>query len=101
MTSTSGSPVKLGSPGAGLPLIELIIACLGFAVSRVFLNRQTAMELYTKETERILQNIANKSPAQLESPVLIERVFGIEDSSRGWSITMTLEHLNIVNGQII
>ena len=37
------------------------------------------------------------SEEQGRQPVLIRRIRGIEDSSRHWSLYMTLDHLRIVN----
>lgn len=34
--------------------------------------------------------------AELNRPVLIPRLPGLEDSSRNWSVAMTIEHLHIV-----
>ena len=43
----------------------------------------------------------NLTPQAANMPVLIPRVIGIEDSSRNWSVLMTLDHLVIVNSAII
>ena len=47
-------------------------------------------------------SLAEPFPRPLqEQPQLIERITGIEDSSRNWSLAMTLEHTNIVASLII
>ena len=43
----------------------------------------------------------NLTPQAANRQVLIPRITGIEDSSRNWSVLMTLDHLVIVNSAII
>jgi hypothetical protein len=88
---------KLAPPGAGLPWLELRIARLGFK----FLSRRTTREksaaLLAQQRADILE-LARRCDAQTGARrVLVRRLRGMEDSSRFWSVFMTLDHLRIVN----
>src|SRR6185436_8596395 len=51
---------------------------------------------------RTIRRLADAlSPADAGSPILIPRLVGIEDSSRNWSVFMTIEHLVIVDGIVL
>jgi hypothetical protein len=49
-----------------------------------------------RETQRIKKCIEPLPIERIQTPKLIPRIRGIEDSSRFWSAAMTLEHLMIV-----
>ena len=88
---------KLAAPGAGLPMPELVVARLMF---KRRLRKGTRKSFRDKfESERaMLRKIVEAAGAELAGKrVLIERVRGLEDSSRYWSMWMTLEHLRIVH----
>ncbi len=88
---------KLGAPGAGLPLFERLVARYFFLPVKA---RQTSWEqsnfIFSHETDKILRLTASMTLAQMQEPVLIPRIRGIEDSSRFWSPAMVMEHLMIV-----
>lgn len=89
--------IELAPPGAGLPWLELQIARLIFRRARKRSSRGTTDALLDRET-RTLEQIAGALPVDTASKqVLIRRLPGLEDSSRNWSVFMTLEHLAIVN----
>ena len=96
MKSTQ-SPDFLQKPGAGLPLFERLVARYFFLPVK---SRQTTWEqshrFFERETEKIMQLTQGLSLERLQTPVLIKRIVGIEDSSRFWSPAMVLEHLMIV-----
>ena len=88
---------KLAPPGAGLPWLELKIANMGFHLLNRRMTRERAGALLKKECAAILA-MARLCPADKGSKrVLIKRLPGMEDSSRYWSVFMTLDHLRIVN----
>jgi hypothetical protein len=89
--------VQLDAPGAGLPWPELMGSRLLFGFARTVMSREVAAKRFETEAQRILQLINQLPPDQATRPVLIPRVWGIEDSSRNWSALMTLDHLVIVN----
>lgn len=88
---------KLAKPGAGLPRWELLVArYIIFPRACRKLDWHAAAKLFQDEGATILRRWDSLSLEQLEKRVLIRRVSGIEDSSRYWSVAMTVEHLNIV-----
>lgn len=88
---------KLAAPGAGLPWPERLIA--NFMVKRGIrrTSRQETSALLTSERQTILDLVTPLSPEKASRRVLIQRLRGLEDSSRYWSVFMTLDHLRIVN----
>jgi hypothetical protein len=92
--------LKLQPPGAGLPWLELLAARVGMRLLRLTTSRQNASRQFRQEGDRILALARSLPSSQAAEPVLIRRVFGIEDSSRHWSVLMVLEHLVIVNDAI-
>lgn len=88
---------KLAAPGAGLPWPERLIA--GFMVKRGIRRtpRKDVSELLMAERQTILDLVAPLSRETASRRVLIRRLRGLEDSSRCWSVLMTLDHLRIVN----
>lgn len=94
--SSSVAP-RLDPPGAGLPRPELVVARFLFAVNFRLTSRAAAEARIVTERTRIAAILHGRDPAQLRQRVLIKRPRGLEDSSRHWSVYMTLEHLRIVN----
>jgi len=88
---------QLAPPGAGLPKPELFIARLIFAAQSRLGNRDSFNAHFTRERQTIHQLVATGNPAAAATHVLIDRLPGLEDSSRYWSVCMTLDHLRIVN----
>ena len=91
---------QLAPPGAGLPAPELLIARLLFALKRATGNRKSFTAQFQKERQAIALLVQGLSPHRASPRVLIPRVRGLEDSSRYWSVWMTLDHLRIVHGSI-
>jgi hypothetical protein len=91
---------KLAPPGAGLPKIELMIARLLFAWRRSRGDRKSFDLVFQRERGTVRQIISELNPECAGRRVLIERLPGLEDSSRYWSAWMTLEHLRIVHSGI-
>lgn len=95
------SEPKLAPPGAGIPFPQKLV--LRFFVRPLIAQRtpwEESEKRFLKITEKIEAELAGLSPAQLEKRVLIAPLTGLEDSSRNWSIAMTLDHLWIVGSQI-
>jgi hypothetical protein len=87
----------LAPPGAGLPALELWIACVLFGLKQCFGTREGFTSRFEQERATIRQLLTTCDPARRGEPVLIPRLRGLEDSSRHWSVWMTLEHLRITN----
>ena len=88
---------KLAAPGAGLPKTELFVARLLFALRRWSGNRAAYDARFHRERKTI-RTLAGACDAESGARrVLISRPPGLEDSSRHWSVWMTLDHLRIVH----
>ncbi len=92
---------KLAAPGAGLPSAERVIArlLLGFRCRTG--NRESFITHFKSERAKIRRLIAPLEVGPLAKQVLITRPRGLEDSSRDWSVLMTLDHLRIVNAAFV
>ena len=103
LTDSSLSPTspRLAPPGAGLPTPELFIARLLFAVRCRLTSRTADDARIVAERARIDALVRSCDPQQARKRVLIARPRGLEDSSRHWSVYMTLEHLRIANTGIV
>jgi hypothetical protein len=95
-TPQSESP-KLAAPGAGLPGIELQIARILFTLRAWTHDCQRIDALFRRERALIAELVKSCPAGLLGERVLIPRPRALEDSSRHWSVLMTLEHLRIVN----
>lgn len=88
---------KLAPPGAGLPAIELLIARVLFGLRRRTATRESVNARFQTERDSIRALVNGCDAESGARRVLIKRVRGLEDSSRNWSVWMTLDHLRIVN----
>lgn len=87
----------LAPPGAGLPWVELQVARLLFRWHVWQSTPASASALIETERREILSLTQSCSDDEAGRRVLIARLRGLEDSSRYWSVRMTLDHLDIVN----
>ncbi len=91
----------LAPPGAGIPLLERQALGLGIRLAARLISKDRLTGLFRDEALRAI-DIARQVPEEVgRRRVLIPRFIGIEDSSRNWSVYMTLEHLVIVNSAIV
>ena len=88
---------KLAPPGAGLPKVELLIARLMFATQRRTGTRESFNAKFQQEREAVQKLYRRCNEETGATRVLIKRVPGLEDSSRYWSVWMTLDHLRIMH----
>jgi hypothetical protein len=104
MTKLASEP-KLAKPGAGLPFFEWAMAkYLLFPRLFTTLTSADAKNMFAEESKKIVALVSPLDAAMLSERRLIPRLPGLEDSSRYWSIAMTLQHLVIVGkgmGKII
>lgn len=89
--------LKLDPPGAGLPAIELFIGNRLFELKRLLGSRESFMATFEQERLAIRDLVNSCATAKRGERVLIPRLRGLEDSSRFWSVWMTLDHLRITN----
>ncbi len=97
----SNAEPQLAPPGAGLPAVELRIARLLFALKFHLGNRKSFTARFQLERERVRALANSCDTKSAATRVLIARPPGLEDSSRYWSVWMTLDHLRIVNSGIL
>lgn len=93
-------PPRLAPPGAGIPAIERLIGGAIFALRRWRGTRERFAAEFERERAAIAGQCAGRSDDHLARRTLIPRLRGLEDSSRYWSVWMTLDHLHIVNDEI-
>lgn len=93
----SESEPQLAPPGAGLPKIELLLGRFFFALRCKTGHRKAFNARFSREREAIAKLVAGLAPENAALRILIPRLAGLEDSSRYWSVWMTLDHLRIVN----
>jgi hypothetical protein len=80
-----------------LPRHELLIGRLLFALRRWTTGRAAVNARFQREREAIRGLVESCDAPSAARRVLIARPAGLEDSSRYWSIWMTLDHLRIVH----
>jgi len=97
LPAPSASVPRLAPPGAGLPAPELFAARLLFAFHCRTTSRAAADVSIIAERTRIVELAGRCDGPRAARRVLIARLRGLEDSSRHWSVLMTLDHLRIVN----
>jgi hypothetical protein len=97
MVSGSTRQPTLQSPGAGLPAFELVWLRILFRCACRVISLHAGLRWFKFEARKIAVLAGSASAAQAAVPVLIDRVVGIEDSSRYWSVFMVLDHLRIVD----
>jgi hypothetical protein len=88
---------KLAPPGAGLPFPENLIARILLGLRRATGDPRSLTDRFVNERETIRRMIDGNDTTTLSKRVLIDRLPGLEDSSRHWSVLMTLDHLRIVH----
>jgi len=92
---------KLAPPGAGLPFIEWAIAKYILVPQRLkTVTFAAAVTEFSAESAAITALVKPLNETQMSSRRLIPRLRGLEDSSRFWSVAMTLQHLVIVNNRV-
>jgi hypothetical protein len=92
---------QLQPPGKGLPYLELVIARILVARKLRRSSPQDALHAFSRERSQVLSIVNGVSEDRASKRVLIARPRGLEDSSRYWSLYMTMEHVRIVNQSII
>lgn len=99
--STLKPTPKLALPGAGLPLLQRLY--LRFWVGPVTskrIARSESRKSYEIITKKIIEIVTNVRAELRNQRVLVDPIFGLEDSSRFWSLNEVLEHLIMVSRNI-
>ena len=99
--NTTESKELVGKPGAGLPFFEWFVAKY-FIFPSVYkkTTKEKAKQTFSLEAEKILRLGQKIEKEKMTKRVLIDRIRGLEDNSRYWSIAMAIEHLTIVGNGI-
>ncbi len=92
---------ELQSPGAGLPALERVLVNSVFKLSCFLTSDERALSQFERELDTLLAIVNSADLDGVCEQVLISRITGIEDSSRNWSLLMVLEHLCMVNSDIL
>lgn len=90
----------LAPPGAGIPWIERTALGGGIRVAAQFMKKDRLTDLFRREALESVRLARTVSEERGRTRVLVSRLPGIEDSSRNWSVYMTIEHLVIVNSTV-
>jgi len=91
---------QLAPPGAGLPWFEsLVVRWFGRRMLRSRLDWESAQAAIARVSSRLAREAKSVDDATLARRVLIQRLRGLEDSSRYWSPEMLLEHL-VITGEM-
>ena len=92
---------QLAPPGAGLPGPEaFLVRRVVFPFLRLKLNKERSLSLFKTSGQAILPLVEKMDLEQITKPVLIDRLTGMEDSSRNWSPEMTMEHIQVVTAAV-
>ena len=94
-------PPTLAPPGAGLPTLELLFSRFLLAVAGAANSRDSALRRFTTQARRIRSMVEPLDEAVGSRRVLVPRLLALEDSSRFWSPFMTIEHLVIVDTNML
>ena len=98
---SSDHDVQLAPPGAGLPKVQgFLLRYLVFPTFCRLTSWEKAGSLFQDEGQKLGALARKLSPEKLQQRVLIQPLWGIEDSSRNWSAEMVLEHLIEVGSRI-
>lgn len=92
---------NLQPPGAGLPGWENTILKVLFRFGCLVTSDEGALAQFEREADKLIAMFDAADLSDASDPVLIGRITGIEDSSRNWSLMMVLEHLSMVNRDIL
>lgn len=99
MTNSTTLP-QLAPPGAGIPTIERLVGGTLLKLRcRISVPAHFTAQ-FQRERQAIARLYTGPDATALSARVLIPRLRGLEDSSRFWSVWMTLDHLRIVNDSI-
>ncbi|AFL74371.1 DinB family protein [Thiocystis violascens] len=94
------APDDLKRSVVGIPVHERWVADLGIRGYASFASPASILRLFRAEAGRAIVLSRRLPREQASRIVTIRRFPGIEDSSRHWSVYMTLDHLAMVNTAI-
>lgn len=87
---------KLAPPGAGLPWLENFFLKYIYFPSKLRKSNWVGnLQRVGSETQKIVEICQKLDEKQFQTRILIPRLKGMEDSSRFWSVALTIDHLMI------
>ena len=89
--------VTLEKAGAGIPRLEKWMLNRVIRLIAAVKDKDTLADRFLTESDKMIVLAESVEPADLSKKVLVARQREMEDSSRNWSVALTLDHLNIVN----
>jgi hypothetical protein len=72
-----------------------------FQTASAVVSDQRALRIFRTESATLNRLVTDDESYDVFAPYSIPRVFGIEDASRNWSVAMVLQHLCLVNHEIL
>lgn len=97
MNTTVSEIPELEPPGAGLPAPILFVARRIFSAKCRRGSREKFIEEFRAERAKVRRLVDSCPPERRGERVLVPRLRGLEDSSRYYSVWMTLDHLRMTN----
>ncbi|MFK7768593.1 MAG: hypothetical protein AB8B55_15325 [Mariniblastus sp.] len=93
---------ELQKPGAGLPWFERIALNAAVKTGAAVMTDKYVLRWINRDAAELLRLADCEDESyDVTDPIITPRVIGIEDSSRNWSVLMVLEHLCLVNTEMI
>jgi len=96
-TQTIDQEPKLAAPGAGIPTVERWVAGVMLRLGDRWSTPTAVADRFLRARQEVLGRVDRCGAGVAATRVLIPRLQGLEDSSRYWSVFMTVHHLAIVN----
>ena len=93
--------VELAPPGAGIPAPEKAVGGALLKVLAALRSTEGLLAAFEDASETLLATAGSVAREQLTTRVLIRRLAFMEDSSRRWSVAMTVSHVTIVNAAVL
>ncbi len=97
----AGVTQQRDQPGAGLPEYERAVISGILRFGSAVMSDLRALNLFSREADRILTLIDEVDIDQASHPVRVPRFRGMEESSCHWSLLMVCHHLCLVNREIL
>lgn len=92
---------SLDKPGAGIPRIEQMTGKIGLFIYAATHQREQALADFEAGAREALSLVCGLGEEMLGKRVMVPRERGMEDSSRFWSPAMIVQHLAIVDRQLL
>lgn len=101
MTSECALPTEPLAAAEPITFMELGISRLSFGLCRRLSSRAIASARFKREATRILAQAQKLDAALAAKQVFVERIKGLEENCRHWSLLMTLDHLAMINTAVL